>query len=618
MLTLKQKLQKAIALAVKKTTGLVVKPEEVNLEHPENEKFGDYSTNIAMIIFSKLKVKIKNARELAEAIAKELSLNPSISPARLASQREAGRQYLNISRVEGPGFLNFFLKPDYFLTELIEISKRGDTYGRGELLKGKKIMVEYAHPNTHKQFHIGHLRNITNGEAIVRILESSGAEVIRANYQGDIGLHIAKCLWSLCKDPVLTNRQKDSKITDQLVKTGSLHIKVEMLGKAYTEGNKAYEEDPKAKKEILSINKEIYDHSNPKINKLWQETRQWSLDYFETIYKRVESHFDRYYFESEVFSQGRELVLGGLKKGIFKKSKGAIIFPGSKYHLHDRVFITQEGNPTYEAKDMELGRLQFEEYHPDLIIHNVGPEQGGYFKVVFEALAKLFPKTCGKEYHLTYGWVRLKKGKMSSRSGNVVLGEWLLDEAKEKIKKAFPEVSNEVAEEIAVGAVKYSFLKVSPQTEVAFDFKESISLTGNSGPYLQYTFARGQSVLHKSQISKVKCQNQISNLKSYKVNKEELTILRTIYKFPEVVEEAAKNYSPNLICNFLYDLSQKYNTFYNKHRILQVKSEKLKVKSYNVKLKNENTNFRILLTRATAQVLKNGLYLLGIKTPKKM
>ena len=578
-------LQRNISQAVKKTTGLDLKPEEISIEHPENEKFGDFSSNIALVLAKKAKQK---PPELAKKIVKQL-------------------KKVNLPEIEEiaivNNFLNFKLKTSYFLTELQESLKKGDKYGNNSSLKNKKIIVEYAHPNTHKQFHIGHLRNITNGEAIVRILEAQGSKVIRANYQGDVGLHIAKCLWA-CKDPVFT------------CKTESLHQKIELLAKAYVKGNAAYEKDEKAKKEILEINKKIYDQSDPEINKLWKETRQWSLDYFDRIYKRVYTHYDRYYFESEVAEPGKRIVLKALKKGlsanrrsIFKKSKGAIIFPGSKYGLHDRVFITSEGNPTYEAKDMALGPLQFKEYNPDLIIHNVGPEQASYFKVVFEALAQVFPYTRDRELHIIPGWVKLKKGKMASRLGNVVLGEWLLDEAKKRIKKSFPKINEQTAEMIAVGAIKYSFLKVSPSTEVSFDFDESISLQGNSGPYLQYTYARCKSVLRKAEKAKASFKDYTFSLpignENVYFNLEEKSLLRTFYKFPEIVQQAGEDYSPNLICNFLYDLAQKYNTFYNKCRILGSSEQRI-------------VNFRLALTAATAQILRNGLYLLGIKCPEKM
>jgi len=586
MARIKFQIQQALSKAVEQTSGLKLKPEDISIEHPENQAFGDYSTNIAM------QAKIKAEKIINRLQKQKLSL---------------------IDKIEiKNNFINFFLKNDFFLKELEKVIKQGDKYGQSALLKGKKIMVEYAHPNTHKQFHIGHLRNITNGEAIVRILEALGAKVIRANYQGDVGLHIAKCLYSILQIFNFQFSIFNSKTLDQ---------KIEFLAKAYVTGNKAYESDKKAKEQILEINKKIYSQSDAEINKLWQETRQWSLDYFKRIYDRVYTYFDRYYFEKEVAEKGKNIVLDALTKDIFKQSKGAIIFPGSKYGLHDRVFITSEGNPTYEAKDMELGRLQFKEYNPDLIIHNVGPEQASYFKVVFKALEQVFPYTKGKEHHLMYGWVRLKKGKMSSRKGNIVLGEWLIDEAKKRIKKAFSKVNEETAEMVAVGAVKYSFLKVSPSKEVVFDFDESISLQGNSGPYLQYTYCRCQSVLKKANLQKDSTSNAKPEGKAEplrkNLNSEEESILRTFYKFPEIVKQAGEQYAPNLICNFLYDLAQKYNAFYNKHRILNLTMQSPASNSAG-KQYNNITMFRICLTISVSQILKLGLYLLGIKCPEEM
>ncbi len=545
----------------------------VKIEHPKEREHGDYSTNIALQISKAAKIK---PITIAELIAKELN-------------KSAKLFFDKIEAVE-PGFINIFLSKEYLAKQINQIFKKRKKYGTSKIGKGKTIMVEYAHPNTHKIFHIGHLRNITNGEAIARILEAIGTKVIRANYQGDVGLHIAKCLW-------VVKQVKDFK--SRLKKLNTLDKKIEFLAECYVKGNTAYEKNEKAKEEILKINKQIYN-KDPKIKDLWRETRQWSLDYFERIYKRVYTSFDRYYFEDEVTKKGKEIVLRFLEKGIFEKSKGAIIFPGSKYGLHDRVFITKEGNATYEAKEMELARLQFKEYNPDLIIHNVGPEQSDYFKVIFFALEQVFPYTKGREYHLVSGWVRLKGGKMSSRKGNVIPGEWLLDEVKRRIKKNFPLVSDKAAETIAVGAVKYSFLKVSPPTEIAFDFDESISLQGNSGVYLQYTYARACSILRKAK-TKIISGRYLLRLKQEK----EQALIKLLLQFPEIVLQAAEKYSPNLICNFLFETAQAFNNFYESLPVLKAETKGLQ-------------NARLSLVKAASQVIKNGLNLLGIKVLKKM
>ncbi|TSC53937.1 MAG: Arginine--tRNA ligase, partial [Microgenomates group bacterium LiPW_16] len=414
------------------------------LEHPAQETHGDYATNVAMVVAGKQ--KDKTPLELAKKI---VDAYPEVD-------------YLAKVEVAEPGFINFWLKEEFLSGQLEEVARDGDDYGKSSLLKDKRIMVEFAHPNTHKLFHIGHLRNISLGESIVRLLESQETKVVRANYQGDVGLHIAKCLWGFVK--LQKEKRRDRAYGERSL---LLPSKIEFLGKAYVTGAKACDDDPKARLEIEELNKKIYQQSADTVD-LWRQTRGWSLEYFERIYKKVSSHFDRYYFESEVAGPGKEIVLEGLKKGIFEESEGAIIFPGKKYGLHNRVFVTQQGLPTYEAKDIALAKLQFSEFAPDLIIHVVGPEQKGYFEVVFKALAQLLPETAGKEYHLIYGWVRLKTGKMSSRTGEVVLAEWLLDEVEKRLKNSF-KMSEEVAEMVAVGAVKYSLLKFSPRQEIAFD-----------------------------------------------------------------------------------------------------------------------------------------------------
>lgn len=540
----------------------VTEAKEINLEFPENEAFGDYSTNIAMILAKK---EGKNPNDVAQEIVNK------IKDAGLPAEVEAKA-----------GFINFWLKKDVLINNLIGIDGEKEKYGKSGLLKGQKLMFEFAHPNTHKAFHIGHLRNITTGETLARLHEALGAEVVRANYQGDIGLHIAKALWGI----------KEIGFVDPI----DVKKRAEFLGKAYAIGATAYEESEEAKKEIHTINAKIYDKSDKDLNKLYQETRKWSLDYFGEIYKRVYTKFDRLYFESEVAESGKKIALEALAKGILKESKGAIIFLGSEYGLHDRVFISGKGVPTYEAKDLGLAKLQFSEYNPDKLVHTVGPEQVDYFKVLFKALEYILPETKGREVHVPYGWVRLKEGKMSSRTGNVVLGEDILDQVKENILKNHT-VDAETAEKIAVGAVKYSFLKSSIGQDIAFDLKESISLEGNSGPYLQYTVARINSVLAKSTNKQI-----FKSTNKFQINNEEMAILRKLSQFQEIIVSAAKNYSPNTLCNFLYDLAQKFNGFYNKDRIIG----------------SENENFRLALTMAVGSVLKTGLRLLGIETPERM
>jgi arginyl-tRNA synthetase len=540
----------------------------IDLEPPTNINFGDYSTTIALKLSKILK---KNPLEIAQEIKNNFPKDNSIEKIEIVK----------------PGFINFWIANSLLINQLKDFSQERFYFENFHLGKNKKLMIEYAHPNTHKLFHIGHFRNISLGESLARIFESVGNKVIRANYQGDVGLHIAKCLWGI----------KNSQIKIEDLKT--LHEKIAFIGKMYTEGTKAYEDNPKAKEEIIEINKQIYNQDE-KILSLWQITRKWSLDYFAEIYQKLDTTFDRLYFESEMAKRAIDICQDALKKGILEKSQGAIVFNGKKYGLDTRVFINSLGYPTYEGKELALAEKEFSDFGEiDKNIHTVTPEQTSFFKVTFKVEELIDEKKYkDKQYHLAYEWVKLKTGKMASREGNIIETNWLINEIKKKIIQNFNS-DEKTAETLAISSAKYSFLKNSPQTVIYFDIDESIAVDGNSAPYLIYTYVRCKSVIKKSQISNLKSQIYNSNLKS-----DENNLIRKLYQFPEIVLKAGQQFSPNLIATYLYELSSQYNLFYQKNPIL--------------KADEETRNLRLAITQATANVIKKGLYLLGIKTVEKM
>jgi len=595
---------------------LGLEDQEVQLEHPAQPEHGDYSANIAMAMFANLKFKISNLKlssplELAKLIAKKWE--------------EIGLpDFVQKIEVAPPGFLNIWLKIDYLSKQLEEVLKAKNDFGMSNILAGKKIMVEYAHPNTHKELHVGHMRTLITGEALARIFEAAGAEVFRANYQGDIGPHVAKSIWGTEK--IL----KERKISWEEAEKMTLAEKAHLLGEGYVKGVAEYSEN---KEEIDRLNQKLYQ-KDPEVLPVYERTRRWSLEYYDMFYNRFYTKFDRLFFESEVADLGKKIVMANVGR-IFQKSEGAVIFDGEKYGLHKRVFITDDGNPTYEAKEMGLAYEQYNAFPFDLNIHVVGADQTEYFKVVIKALELLDPKFEGKEFHLPMGMVNLVGKKMSSRTGEILRVDDLLDEVKNLLR---PMITKEgisagekekIAEVLTIASVKYSILRVGPKMEVAFDPKKSVNLEGDSGPYLEYTYARTQSVVRKFQISNSKFQKnskfQIPNSqKIFNLNKEEVALLRTIYKFPEIVQEAAQKYAPNLICNFLYDLCQKFNLFYDKHRIIHnslfiIKSGDRTKKALNKNGPSEEQSaFRLLLTVAVGQIIKNGLDLLGIKALERM
>ncbi len=558
---------------------------------PKNSSFGDYSTNLALQLS---KLNTDNSKQSPIDIANEIL------------EKFGHPDYLERAEVAGGGFINFFIKNETLMKNL---SKESQFKGQQ---KSKKVMVEFAHPNTHKAFHIGHLRNISTGESLVRLLEAAGFEVIRANYQGDVGMHIAKAIYALLHVPPFNK---------EVSKVEGIKERVTLLGKAYAAGSKAFEEDAQAQKTIKDINFLVYASAQKfqqergvspsstdymkfvsgrtdeidEVFKLWKETRQWSLDYFETIYKRVYTHFDRYYFESECLA-GVDIAKDAVGKGILKMSEGAIIFDGTPFGLHTRVFVNSLGLPTYEGKELALAKYQFSEHgRLDKLIHVLGPEQISFTQVTFKA-EELLGIQKDQQFHLAYGWVKLKTGKMSSRTGDVVLGEWLLDEAKNQIKKQFPEMDEKTAEMVGVGAVKFSMLKFSVTSEISFAFEDSISLEGDSGPYLQYTYARAKSILNSANYD-----GKVVTPRS--LEKEERNLLQQLEYFEGVIEEAADSFSPSKVAEYLLDLGRAFNLFYQKHRIIQSEDKK---------------EFRLTLTHSVASVLKQGLYLLGIEAPDKM
>ncbi|KKR08558.1 MAG: Arginine-tRNA ligase [Parcubacteria group bacterium GW2011_GWC2_39_14] len=522
-------------------------------------------------------------------LAKELKTNPN-EVANNIAEKLSSSKIVSSCKAAGP-YVNIIVKDEALINLLSENILANEQFGVGQDKK-TKLMVEFAHPNTLKSFHIGHLRNIVTGESIARILQNDGYEVVRANYQGDVGLHIPKALWGI----------KQLWGEYESIKKASVEKRVAFLGKAYAFGSQNFEKDEAVKTQVYELNEKIYKLS-PDIEELYQETRTWSLEYFDHIYARVDTKFDRLYFESETFKRGKEIVEKFIKKGIFEKSEGAIIFPGEKFGLHNRVFISSKGAPMYEAKDIALAEMQFKEFNPKKIIHVVGKEQTEYFKVIFEALSQVFPKLKGREFHLAYGWVSLKHGKMSSRTGQVVLGEWLLDEVEKQVQEIMKDSDikkkDATISAVSLAAVKYALLKVGVKIDLAFDINESVSLSGDSGPYLLYINARINSILAKASGKIVGRKLGIDTIHS-----SEKKIIMSLSNFAEATEKAADELDPSVIARYLFNLAQDFNTFYAECPVLQAE-EKIKI-------------WRLQIITAVRDVMNSGLNLLGIPVVEKM
>ncbi|HEY9481004.1 MAG TPA: arginine--tRNA ligase [Candidatus Paceibacterota bacterium] len=549
---------------------------EIVLEHPADPKNGDFATNVAL---ASAKLAKTNPRELGERLAETL--------------RAAKIKHVDRIEVAGPGFVNFYLSPVYFSNSLELALKRGKLFGMSNEWRGRKVLVEYTDPNIFKEFHIGHLMSNAIGESISRLMASQGAKLRRMCYPSDMGLHIAKTLWSWQKD-----------MESMPAKSAPLSERVAFLGVCYVKGTKAYEDDPQAKADIDALNKVMFEKKDRKLNKLYKLGRKWCLKYFETLYEKLGTKFDYYVFESEMAHDGVALVEEYLKKGVFEKSDGAIVFHGEKFDpkLHTRVFINSQGIPTYEAKELGLNTKKWKKVRPDESIIITANEQNDYFRVVLKALEQIVPEMARATKHVSHGMLRLASGKMSSRKGNAITGESLIHDVEELVMEKLSgremdeKQKAQTATTIAVAAIKYSILRQATASDIIYDFEKSISFEGDSGPYLLYSAVRAQSILEKAKKEKVK--GKIEGMKEVGV------LERMISRFPEVVSRSAHEKAPHHIATYLVELSSAFNAWYANTTI--------------VSKTDPESPYRVALTAAIRTVLVNGLDLLGMKVPEKM
>ncbi|MFA6503274.1 MAG: arginine--tRNA ligase, partial [Candidatus Paceibacterota bacterium] len=450
----------------------------------------------------------------------------------------------------------------------------GGGWGRGGVNEGRRVIVEYSNPNAFKEMHIGHLVGTVVGEAVSRLIENTGATVARDTFGGDIGPNVAKALWGLRKRSI------------------SEPTTAQEIGEAYVIGSNAYETDAEAKKEIDALNQEIYAGTDQELMELWRRGRDVSVEEFRRLWKLLGTHFDFEFFDSDTTETGVRVVTDGLNKGIFQKSDGAIIYNGEGKGVHTMVFITSHDTPTYEAKDIGLAFLKEERWPSDVSVIITGNEQAGRFKTVLAALAEVAPLLAAKTKHITTGFLKLSSGKMSSREGTVITTSAFVQDVTGRAGEKNPDPL--VASAVAIGAIKYMILRQSPGSDIIFDPEKSLSLEGDSGPYLQYALVRAKSVLAQADSSGQKAAGSGPDA-PYEIE-------RVILHFPEVAARAAMELAPNLLVTYLTELAGEWNSFYAQERIVGGVHEAHK----------------LMLARAFVNTMTNGLNLLGIPTPEKM
>lgn len=570
---IRHKLQKSLEKAAEKAG--IVNPS-VTLEHPDEISHGDFSTNIAMAYAKTLK---QNPRALAEKIVEEFKKDV---PDEVA-----------MAEIAGPGFLNIRLKEEFFIKGVLEI---GEKFGMNTNSKGQKIIIEHTQPNPFKEFHIGHLMNNTVGESLSRILSFSGAEIRKVTYHGDVGLHVAKTIWGF-------------------IKSGTNEMTVDALGKSYATGTAAYDDDENTRREIIELNKKIYTKNDQKINELYEKGRKISLNHFEELYSRLGSTFDNHFYESESGEIGKKIVLDFINKNVFEKGDGgAVVFRGENFEpkTHTRVFLNSENLPTYEAKEVGLAAMKKKYYSYNFSLTITASEQDAFFNVVEVAIANVFPDLKGKLLHISHGMLRLTTGKMSSRTGSVISAEDFIDDLKklviEKIKdRNFDSAEKEkLAEEVAIAAIKYQVLRQAIGGDIIYDPEKSISFEGDSGPYLQYSCVRAGTVIAKAKEAGIGSISFVSKIFGKKIaTPDQASLLeKMLLRFPEVVERAREDHAPHHVTTYLTELAATFNSYYSNNQIIDKE--------------NPLSPYRVALTVAFRNVMKNGLWLLGIKVPRRM
>jgi len=538
----------------------------------------------------------------ALAVAGKLQKNPIALAVDLGMYLDSNLDKTRVEKVEVVGgYINFWIpvKTNLSIPTTINHPK----------FSGKKVAFEYTDPNPMKEFHIGHLMANTIGESMSRLAELAGADIKRYSYQGDVGRHIAVTLWGV-------RFLKDVWPDDSSNTPMSLTDKVKFLGSAYVAGNtklkelkgdsadgEESEEYKKAIHEIEVMNQKVYDRTDEEVNAMYDQGREWSLQKFEELYEILGTAFNQYFFESVTGPIGRDIVLA--HPDVFTKGEqGAIVFDGEKLGMHTRVFINNKGLPTYEAKEVGLAKVKYDAWPYDSSFIITANEQKQALDVTLAAIRQIMPEIGNKNEYIFNGMMKFANMKMSSRTGKIIAGDELvfsmMEASLEKMKDRdmAEDEKKSVARDVAVAAIKFTILKQNFRKDIIFDQEKSLALEGDSGPYVQYTAVRINSVLKKVKESGIQAQDLTTPF-----TKETLTLLRTLYRFEHVCFSAIDEAAPQHIAQYLIDLASKFNGFYANTKIITESGVDARLVS---------------ICEATKTVLEKGLWALGIRSVERM
>lgn len=591
-------LAKSTVEAIKSLYGAEFNEEKIQLQKTRKEFEGDFT----LVVFPFLQLSKKRPEETAQEIGEYLKANqPVISS-------------FNVVK----GFLNIAISPSYWI-ELLKKIDSTEKWGTTAVTEESPlVMVEYSSPNTNKPLHLGHIRNNLLGYALSNIIAANGNKVVKTNIVNDRGIHICKSMlawqkWGEGETPASSGKKGDHLIGDYYVAFDK-HYKAE-LNELMEKGMS--KEEAEAASPLMAEAREMlvkWEAGDKEVRALWEKMNNWVYEGFDETYKRLGVDFDKIYYESDTYLVGKETVLGGLAEGKFyRREDGSVWADLTQNGLDEKLLLRSDGTSVYMTQDIGTAQLRFRDYPIDKMVYVVGNEQNYHFQVLSLLLDRLGFSWGKGLVHFSYGMVELPEGKMKSREGTVVDADDLMNEmintARETSEELGGKLNDLTAEEkaeinriIGLGALKYFMLKVDARKNMLFNPKESIDFNGNTGPFIQYTYARTRSIERKAAEAGVNIEN--ANVPE-SISEKECSIIRFMNEFPAVVKQAGTDYSPSGIANYAYELAKEYNQFYHDFSILREENEDSKA-------------FRVLLTRNVGKVIKTAMNLLGIEVPERM
>ena len=587
-------LSQATAQAVNELYGVEVAPESIVPQATRKE----FEGNLTIVVFPFLRASRKAPYATAQEIGEYL-----------VAHCEAVEKF-NVIK----GFLNITINPSFWVQLLDDICS-DENYGfKQETPESKLVMIEYSSPNTNKPLHLGHVRNNLLGFSLSQIMKANGNKVVKTNIVNDRGIHICKSMlawlkWGNGATPESTGKKGDHLIGDFYVLFDKKY-KAEIKEIAAVQG--ISEEEAEKQSMLMQEAREMlkkWEDNDPEVRALWEKMNEWVYAGFDETYKRMGVDFDKIYYESQTYLEGKEKVEEGLEKGVFyRKDDNSVWADLTPDGLDHKLLLRSDGTSVYITQDIGTAKLRYQDYPIDKMIYVVGNEQNYHFQVLSLLLDRLGFKWGKDLIHFSYGMVELPHGKMKSREGTVVDADDLMDKmvddamamTSERLEGMTDDEKREVARIIGMGALKYFILKVDPRKNMLFNPEESIDFNGNTGPFIQYTYARIQSLQRKAGDNM-----PALNVNAVTPNDKEIAIIQRVADFPAVVEEAGKTYSPALVANYTYELAKEFNQFYHDYSILKEEDENVKV-------------FRLELSRTVASVIKRAFSLLGIEVPERM